>query len=187
MCACLFRTGQRGKGILYLPLKSKHSTFPLTDYLKPLDRLDSPRRGIPQGSPHSSSVLDIAAARCHRFLCVPDTAGRLGRWFPDGALPLESPQRLVFLQGPLRVLPLPSIGLMSWPFSLSPQGGSRPVGCPSARVVLVREGSAEAPCAGLADRGMQEVQGSVSRGLFSALLLRKCVKPLQLHFPLLEI
>ena len=61
------------------------------------------------------------------------------------------------------------------------------MGCPSARAVLVRERSAEAPCVGLADRDMQEAQGSVSQGLFSAALLRKRVKPLQLHLPLLEI
>lgn len=51
----------------------------------------------------------------------------------------------------------------------------------------MRERSAEAPSVGLADRGKQKAQESVSQGLFSALLLRKPIKPLQLHLPLLEI
>lgn len=57
----------------------------------------------------------------------------------------------------------------------------------SGRAALVRERSAEAPSVGLADRGKQKAQESVSQGLFSALLLRKPIKPLQLHLPLLEI
>lgn len=57
------------------------------------------------------------------------------------------------------------------------------MGWPSARAMLLRGDSAGAPCVGLAGRGTQQTQGSMSQGLFSAPLLPKHVKPLQLHLP----
>lgn len=61
------------------------------------------------------------------------------------------------------------------------------MGCLSARAMLVRGRSAEVTCVGLAGRGIQQTQESMSQRLFSAALLPKHVKPLQLHLPLLEI
>lgn len=181
-CACHVRTGRRGKGRLCLPLRNKHPAFPRTGYLNPPTGL-----AVPQGSPHNSVGLDVAAARRRSVLRVPHMAGHLGRCFPDAALALGSPQMLVFLQGPVRALVLPGTGLTSWPFSLSPRGRSQPVGCPRTRAVLVRARSVEGLCVGLADGATQEVWGSMSRGLVSAPLLCECVKPLQLHRPPLGI